>query len=208
MALLLSLVLIGAALAADQVAPEGSVAGYENSSAQGSQASAPANLQGIWKISLAGAEITMALNQSGDKISGQCKFEGNDPWNGVVAGTVSGRAVWVAMAALKGQVFAATEMVATADQDSLDGSFTQRDSSGAEGSGEFTAARTSMDAEDYAPAETKPAPTTAAPELKPEQAPAQASAASSGSGLTQYRDVTELAKGIDPVIMPRHVSLS
>ena len=108
---LILLILIDATLAADRAGPVGSVAGCDNSSGPGSQASVPEELLGIWKISLAGADITMALNQSGDRISGRCKFEGTNPWNGVVAGTVSGRPVWIAMAALKGQVFAATGMV-------------------------------------------------------------------------------------------------
>jgi hypothetical protein len=110
-ALILSLILIGAALAADHAAPGAGISGCEDGPAMGSNASVPENapgdMHGSWKINLAGANITMALKQSGDEISGQCKFEGKEPWNGMIAGSVSGRPVWIAKAALKGRVFAA-----------------------------------------------------------------------------------------------------
>jgi hypothetical protein len=101
-------------------------------------------LQGIWTFSLAGAEVTMIMNQSGDSLFGQCKFEGSNPWNGVVSGSVSGKAVHIALAALRGEVLVSTALSGTLAEDTMDGSYIRSNSEGNAARGEFTAS-------DYSP---------------------------------------------------------
>lgn len=167
----------------------------------------PLRLQGIWKISLAGSEITMAVNQSGDSIFGQAKLEGTEPWNGVIAGSLSGRAVHIAMAALQGNVLVSTQMSGTVLDDSMEGSYVRSNSDGNAAKGEFTAARISMDAAGYSPAQI------VATEATPEVAPAkqalqvQPNTEPAVQASRSFKDVKDLAKGIDPNIMPRHAPL-
>ena len=58
-----------------------------------SNRSALMNVQGIWKFSLEGTDILMALNQSRETIFGLAKYEADNPWNGV-AGRITVRAMW------------------------------------------------------------------------------------------------------------------
>jgi hypothetical protein len=61
---------------------------------------APAlNLKYIWSISgIEKDQITMALNQDGNDLFGLAKYdpENGEPWNGVVAGFISGNQVHLA----------------------------------------------------------------------------------------------------------------
>ncbi len=87
----------------------GIASGVNNTTAAGSIAAvAPLSVQGIWKISLAGVEITMALNQSGESLFGVAKFEGDLPWNGAVAGSLSGDEVHISLASMPGKVLTST----------------------------------------------------------------------------------------------------
>jgi hypothetical protein len=174
----------------------------------------PLHLQGIWKLSLAGSEIIMAVNQSGDSLFGQAKFEGTDPWNGVIAGSLSGRAVHIALAALQGKVLVSTLMSGTALDDSIEGSYVRSDSDGNAAKGEFTAIKISPDAAGYSPAKIEATPEVAPAEQIKEQAQpeAESDVGSYAQPAVQtkgrsFKDVRELAKGIDPNIMPRHAPL-
>jgi hypothetical protein len=93
------------------LADSGQNASANNSSINVTQvpASELVSIEGIWKVSLADTEITMALNQSGDSIAGRCKFEGDEPWNGVVAGSISETVTNTALAALQGKLLVVTQ---------------------------------------------------------------------------------------------------
>lgn len=175
------------------------------------------SLQGIWMISFGDSEITMAVNQSGDSLFGQAKFEGEEPWNGIIAGSLSGRAVHIAMAALQGKVLVSTLMSGTAQDDSIAGSYVRSDNEGLAAEGEFTAARINPDPADYTPAEIaeppqiipapaeKEVPTEIEPEAVPAEQEAQPNIKPEPAVQTRNRrfnDVRDLAKGIDPNIMP------
>lgn len=176
-------------------------------------------VQGIWDLSLDGTEITMAVNQSGDSILGRCKFEGAEPWNGVVAGSISGKMATIALAAMEGKVLVSTEMIGIISGDTFRGTYVSYDSSGNQAQGALSATRINPDVSGYTPAEVSvqaPAKTNAtAPQTQSvQQAPTvvgqQLSTAASQQSQTQksrVKDVTELAKGIDPNIMPRHAPL-
>lgn len=163
---------------------------------------ASASIQGIWQFTLADTEITMALSQSGDVISGQAKFEGADPWNGAVAGSVSGRMVHIAMAALQGNVLVSTYMACTAEGDSITGSYVRSDGSGSAAKGGLSASRISSDISGYTPAVVAASDT--AEEAQPQTTDQQPATASTKS---PFKDVRDLAKGIDPNIMPRFAPL-
>jgi hypothetical protein len=177
------------------------------------------SVQGIWDVSLAGTEITMAVNQSGDSILGRCKFEGAEPWNGVVAGSISGKMATIALAAMEGKVLVSTEMIGIVSGDALKGTYVSYDSNGDQAQGDLSATKINPDVSGYTPAEiTVQAPaTTNATAQQPktvQQNPTivgqQLSTTSSQQSQTQksrVKDVTELAKGIDPNIMPRHAPL-
>lgn len=178
-------------------------------------------VQGIWKVSLADTEITMALSQSGDTISGKCKFEGAEPWNGVLTGAISGKVANIAVAAMQGQVLLSTEMIGLISDDTIQGSYTSYDSNGDAAQDAFTATKISPDISGYTPAEiaaSSPSVSTAAAE-QPQTAQETTTTVGQQSQTpttvgqpyqapkSKVTDVTQLAKGIDPNIMPRHAPL-
>lgn len=169
------------------------------------------NAQGIWNVSLAGTGITAAVNQSGDSIYGSCKFEGAEPWNGVIAGSLSGNSVNIAIAAMKGKVLVSTDITGTISDDVLSGRSVSYDSDGDEASGMVTGTRISPDVADYTPAKIK---AEAVPEQTPVSTPevvqqpqaaqlAQPNAAQDIQPTKRrVKDVTELARGINPNVLP------
>jgi hypothetical protein len=169
------------------------------------------SLQGIWKVSLAGSEITLAVNQSGDSLFGQAKFEGEEPWNGVIAGSLSGRAVHIAMAALQGNVLVSTQLSGTALDDSIEGSYVRSNSDGNAAKGEFTASRISPVTSEFTPAQIKNPAKATSEEVKDQtemdQQPETEVEPAIQARKSAFIDVKDLAKGIDPNIMPRHAPL-
>jgi hypothetical protein len=170
-----------------------------------SEPTEPADVKGLWNLSLAGVQITLALNQSDDSLFGRAKFEGDHPWNGVIAGSISGRQVHIALAAMQGKVLVSTEMAGTADGDVIQGSYVRSDSQGRAAKGDMKAERFNLETEGYTPATeevaTQPAPAEAPQPPKVE--PAVQSISSRGA----FKDVRDLAKGINPNIMPSSVPL-
>ena len=178
-------------------------------------------VQGIWKVSLADTEITMTLNQSEDIISGRCKFEGAEPWNGVLSGSISGKMANIAVAAMQGKVLVSREMIGLVYGDTIRGSYTSFDSNGSAAQDAFTATKISPDISGYTPAEiatsSPTASTTAAGQPQTVQQTPTTVGQQSQTPTTigqpyqaqksKVTDVTELAKGIDPNIMPRHAPL-
>lgn len=185
----------------------GAVEEDDNSSAaaEATAAAAPPNVQGIWKATIAEVEITMALNQSGDSIFGLAKSEGDDPWNGAVAGSLSQDEVILSLASMPGKRLTATYLRGTVKDDSMTGFYIRSDSSGKAAKGEFTAEMI-PNAPSYTPAVVEavqePAPSAqqsslqnaSAAQISPEQPHKETKG--------KFYSVTELAKGINPNIMP------
>ncbi len=183
------------------------VAGTVNNTttAETMAAAAPANVQGIWKLTIADVEITMALNQSGDSIFGLAKSEGDDPWNGAVAGSLSNDEVQLSLASMPGKRLTATYLRGTVKDDLMTGIYIRSDSSGKAARGEFTA-KMVPNAPSYTPAvvEAVQEPASSAQQsslqnasvaqISPEQPPKETK--------SKFYSVTELAKGINPNIMP------
>jgi hypothetical protein len=167
------------------------------------------NIQGIWNVSLAGTGITVAVDQSGDSIYGRCKFEGAVPWNGVIAGLLSGNSVNIAIAAEQGEVFVSTDINGTISDDVLSGRYVIYDSDGNEVSGTVTGTRISPDVSDYTPvkveaaAEPVPAPTPAEVQQPQPIQLAQPDATQDNQATkSKVKDVTQLARGINANILP------
>ena len=152
--------------------------------AESMAATAPPSVQGIWKVPMAGVEIIMALNQSGDSLFGLAKSEGDDPWNGAVAGSLSNDEVHLSLASMPGKKLTSTYLRGTVKGDLMTGSYIRSDSSGKAAKGEFTATMI-PDASGYTPTVVKAVQETE----------------------SKFRSVTELAKGINPNILPRMAPL-
>lgn len=207
-----------AALANDEMEATGvpgnasaSNASENTSTAESSPPVAPVSVQGIWKVSLAGMDITMALNQSGESIFGRAKFEGDQPWNGAVAGSLSGNSVHLSLAALQGDIISSIYLGGAIENDSLTGSYVRSDSSGKAARGDLTATLISPDTSGYTPAAVAAAaetvPETAATETSPQAVNITESTAQAAATQSKFKDVTQLAKGIDPNILPRMAAL-
>ena len=193
---------------ANDTANASSTAGADNST-HTSDRSSSASVQGIWKISLGEKDIVAAINQSGESIFGLAKFEGENPWNGAVAGSLSGNAISVSLAAVEAETLDSTYMSGTVEGDSMKGNFIRSDSSGRATRGEFTATLISPDTSGYTPAVIQTVSTSSAetPQKVVEQNNATLPQPALPVAKSKFKDVTELARGIDPNILPRMANL-
>ena len=193
---------------ANDTANASSTAGADNST-HTSDRSSSASVQGIWKISLGEKDIVAAINQSGESIFGLAKFEGDNPWNGAVAGSLSGNAISVSLAAVEAETLDSTYISGTVEGDSMKGNFIRSDSSGRATRGEFTATLISPDTSGYTPAVIHTVSTSSAETTQKivEQNNATLPQPALPVAKSKFKDVTELARGIDPNILPRMAAL-
>ena len=140
-----------------------------NANEGNSNAGVQASVQGIWKVSLGENMITAAFNQSGESIFGPAKFEGDNPWNGAVTGSISGNGISLSLAAAEEETVASTYISGNVEGDSMKGYFIRSDSNGIATRGEFTAILISPDASGYTPAAIQTvSPTVAEQQLSAE----------------------------------------
>ncbi len=187
----------------------------ENSAAASNNASTDSAIaQGIWKASLGEKEIIIAVNQSDQSLYGLAKFEGDDPWNAAVAGSISDSEVSLSLAALRSDALASICINAALQGERMKGFFVESDSNGVARKGYFAAEMISPNISGYSPA-TVAAAQAAANETEQttagQKAESPASEVSKMAAQTQsesrFKDVTQLAKGINPDILPRMASL-
>jgi hypothetical protein len=164
-----------------------------NATTEEDMSTASASVQGIWKASLGEKEIIMAVNQSTEALFGLAKFEGDNPWNAALAGSLSPSAVSFSLAAMEGEALASIYISATLEGDRMLGFFIRSDSNGKASRGDFTAIMISPDTSSY---------TEQKNETSSEEKPAVALKSES-----RFQDVTRLAKGINPNILPRMAPL-
>jgi hypothetical protein len=193
---------------ANDTANASSTVGADNSTHK-SDASSSASVQGIWKISLGEKDIVAAISQSGESIFGLAKFEGDNPWNGAVAGSLSGNAISVSLAAVEAETLDSTYISGTVEGDSMKGNFIRSDSSGRATRGDFTATLISPDTSGYTPAVIHTISTSSAetPQKIVEQNNTTLPQPALPVAKSKFKDVTELARGIDPNILPRMAAL-
>lgn len=216
-----------ASLLANNTVNASSAVGVDNSlptsESASSESTGSASVQGIWRISLGDRDIVAALNQSGESIFGQAKFEGDNPWNGAVAGSLSGNAISVSLAAVETETIASTYISGTVEGDSMKGSFIRSDGIGKATRGEFTATLIGPDTSGYTPAviRTVSNPVAESVEESVEESVAetpqmitaennetvQQTDVAAPETVSRFKDVTKLAKGIDPSILPRMAAL-
>jgi len=114
-----------------------------------------ANLKYIWSISgIEKDQITMALNQEGNDLFGKAKYEpeNSQPWNGVVAGSVSENRVHLAIAAIKGKKKISIVLDGVLADGAISGEFFQVSEGRISSSGEFNALWINPDLSSYVPA--------------------------------------------------------
>jgi hypothetical protein len=184
----------------------------EADSGQGGAATA-SYAQGIWRAALGEEVVIMAVNQSGQFLFGQSKYEGALPWNAALAGSISHSEISVSLAAIEGDAVVSTFIRADLQGESMNGSFVRSESNGKAGRGEFSATLISPDTSGYTPAEVAALP------LQKDQADELASALTNETelsaeeepaatyGESKFRDVTKLANAINPDILPRMAPL-
>lgn len=127
------------------------------------------NLRYIWSVT--GIEmdlITIALNQEGGDLFGQAKYEPGDgePWNGEVAGLVSGNQVHLVITALEGNKQVSTVLDGIFEDDAISGRFFQASEGEITDRGKFSAIWMNPDLSGYIPAkvgELKPVTTAVIP---------------------------------------------
>ncbi len=169
----------------------------------------------------------MELNESGEFITGRCKYEGDEPWNGVLAGSILGNAISMAMSGLQDKLLVATEITGTISNEDLQGSYVSYDNDGKMTKGEFTGTRINPDVSEFTPAEIKSAPAPAVIQqtetVQPSNPISERQSASTieqknqltvgrqtlstigqqnQTGTRNYQDINELAKRINPTILP------
>jgi hypothetical protein len=113
------------------------------------------NLKYIWSISgIEKDQITMALDQEGNDLFGKAKYEpeNGEPWNGVVAGSISENRVHLAMAAIKGRELVSIVLDGILADGAISGEFFQSSEGRTPGSGEFNAVSINPDLSSYVPA--------------------------------------------------------
>ncbi len=134
--------------------PENVTAPENVTEAQPEEATA-ANLQYIWSVTgIEDGQVTMVLNQDGEDLYGQAKYEpeGGEPWNAEVAGSVAGDKVQLVLTALKGDTMATTKMTGTFANEIISGNFSQISQGKVSKSGEFSAMWINPDVSSYTPA--------------------------------------------------------
>jgi len=119
------------------------------------QTAAGPNLNYIW--SFTGIEIdpiTMVLNQEGNELYGQAKYEpeGGKAWNADVLGSISENEVTLTLTAQKDKELVTTKMTGIYADDTIVGNFTQISGGKKVGSGNFSALWVSPEVSSYSPA--------------------------------------------------------
>lgn len=148
----------------------------ENATEAEPEVAAGHSLQYIWSVSgIEDGQVFMVLNQDGEDLFGQAKYEpeGGEPWNADVTGSVSGDKVQLVLTALMGETMVTTKMKGTFADEAISGNFTQISGGKVSKKGEFSALWINDDVSSYTPAEVKKAAAQPTPSV--EETPLQSS---------------------------------
>lgn len=126
-----------------------------NQTAEANATSTIANLNYIWSVN--GIEIgpiTMALNQDGNDLFGQAKYEpdSGQAWNAEVVGSVHENSVELTITAQKDSELVTTKMSGIFANESISGNFTQVSGGKMVNKGAFSAMWVNPDTSGYTPA--------------------------------------------------------
>ncbi len=161
------------------------------------QAATGPNLNYIW--SFTGIEInpiTMVLNQEGNELYGQAKYEpeGGMAWNADVLGSVNENKVDLTLTAQKEKDLVTTKMTGIYADDTIIGNFTQISGGKKIGNGSFSAVWVSPDIASYYPAIIEePKVETPAPASVENTAATNASAEQTTKPASRFVDIHQYA---------------
>lgn len=189
--------------------------------APGDTTSASCGVQGIWKATLGENDVILSVKQSTQSLFGLAKYEGEAPWNAALSGFIDQDLIFISLGAVEGEALASTSIRANLVGENMSGFFVRSDSNGKASRGEFSAILINPDTSGYTPASTPAAPVSSD---KVEQATAdqttvdqknetasavaaQEASAAIADSTNRFKDVTKLAKGINPDILPRMAPL-
>jgi len=159
------------------------------------------DIQGIWKITLVDdKEVIAGIKQSGETLYGFCKSEGENPWNGIIAGLIRERNVVMAIAALEKDSIVSTQLSGSVVDSTMQGNYTRYDGKINATTSKFTAELINTKADEYIPATVEKFDEI---KIEPQQTSNQAKKAEN----SRFRDVKNFATGINPNIMPNHAPL-
>lgn len=121
-------------------------------------ATASKNLRYIWTITgIENDQVTMSLDQDGQYLFGQAKYEpdNGEPWNGNVAGFISGDEVRLVITALKGDKQISTGLDGIFADEAISGKFFKTSEGMISSQGTFNAMWINPDLSSYSPVEIK-----------------------------------------------------
>ena len=111
------------------------------------------SLEGSWIFSLEDAQIFMVVHQSGEALFGAAKSEDPEPWNAIVRGSISGDEVEMDILSIQNAALVSMNIMGTASEYEITGSFVRSDSNGNVASGDVTIIQISPDTSGYEPVE-------------------------------------------------------
>jgi hypothetical protein len=219
------IILIFSAFMSGAAAQDNSANDTQNAAvAPGDTTSASGDVQGIWKATLGEKEVILSVNRSTQSLFGLAKYEGENPWNAALSGFIDQDLVFISLGAVDGDALASISIRANLVGENMSGFFVRSDSNGKASRGEFSAILINPDTSGYTPAAVLVAPVSSdkveqatadqtTVDQKNETASAVASdatqeaSAAIADSTNRFKDVTQLAKGINPDILPRMAPL-
>jgi hypothetical protein len=161
------------------------------------------NLSYIWSVGgIEPGQITMVLNQDGENLFGQAKYEpeSGQPWNGDVTGSISGNKVALVVTAAKDKKLVTNKLDGVFDNASqtVRGNFTQMSEGKVTGKGEFNAMWISPDVSGYTPAKIEEPKPVAEKSSDATAAGNQTETQTSKQGKSRFVDVHEYKDKIGP----------
>jgi hypothetical protein len=189
---------------AQTISTNESTSGNETAAVNATQATAGPNLNYIWSITgIEVGSITMILNQEGNELYGQAKYEPEvgKAWNADVVGSVTENEVVLTLTAQKDKESITTKMTGIFADDTINGNFTQISGGKKVGSGKFSATWISPDVSSYTRAIIEePKVETPAPEVVENTAASNASDEQTTPTVKKkyFTDVKEFADKIGP----------
>lgn len=175
-----------------------------NETAAANATSTIANLNGIWSVNgIEVGAVTMALNQDGNDLFGQAKYEpdGGQAWNAEVVGSVQGDSVELTITAQKDSELTTTKMSGILDNESISGNFTQVSGGKMLNKGPFNALWINPDISNYTPAtieQTKDKTTSAAQNTNSAASEINTTSQTSTAQESRFFDVRKAKDKIGP----------
>lgn len=219
------ILLVFSAFMSNATAQDNSANDTQNAAvAPGDTTSASDGVRGIWKATLGEKEVILSVNRSTQSLFGLAKYEGETPWNAALSGFIDQDLVFISLGAVDGDALTSISIRANLVGENMSGFFVRSDSNGKASRGEFSAILINPDTSGYTPASVLVVPVSsdkveqaAADQTTVDQKNETASAVASDTtseasaaiadSTNRFKDVTQLAKGINPDILPRMAPL-